>query len=170
MVRRSWMALPISFNGPLETIQEIVFFLSRAGYAGVDQSVSANWLDHVRFFDFFCRELLRQFAVIGTLAAGAGFAVQWRMLGRRVAAFMTVAFLGPSVLLLLLLGLDYDSFRAHVFHVFPLPAYAIGALWMALGLRGRYSVTRAGHRTRGRGSGLARRGLRERRSYQSARG
>jgi len=133
MVRRSWMALPISFNGPLETIQEIVFFLSRAGYAGVDQSVSANWLDHVRFFDFFCRELLRQFAVIGTLAAGAGFAVQWRMLGRRVAAFMTVAFLGPSVLLLLLLGLDYDSFRAHVFHVFPLPAYAIGALWMALG-------------------------------------
>jgi len=133
LVRRSWMPLPISFNGPLETIQEIVFFLSRAGYADVDHSVSASWLDHVRFFEFFCRELLRQFAVIGTLAAGAGFAVQWRMLGRRVAAFMTVAFLGPSVLLLLLLGLDYDSFRAHVFHVFPLPAYAIGALWMALG-------------------------------------
>ncbi len=133
MVRRSWMALPISFNGPLETIQEIVFFLSRAGYADIDHSVSANWLDHVRFFEFFCRELLRQFAVIGTLVAAAGFAVQWRILGRRVAAFMTVAFLGPSVLLLLLLGLDYDSFRAHVFHVFPLPAYAIGALWMALG-------------------------------------
>src|SRR5207237_6387856 len=34
MVRRSWMALPLSFNGPLESIQEIVFFLSRAGYAG----------------------------------------------------------------------------------------------------------------------------------------
>jgi len=133
MVRRSWSALPISFNGPLETIQEIAFFLSRAGYADVDHSVSASWLDHVRFFDFFCRELLRQFAVIGTLFAAAGFAVQWRILGRRVAAFMSVAFLMPSVLLLLLLGLDYDSFRAHVFHVFPLPAYAIGALWMALG-------------------------------------
>jgi len=133
MVRRSWMALPISFNGPLETIQEIVFFLSRAGYAGVDHSVSASWLDHVRFLEFFCRELLRQFAVIGTVAAAAGFAVQWRVLGRRVAAFMTLAFLGPSVLLLLLLGFDYDSFRAHVFHVYPLPAYAIGALWIALG-------------------------------------
>jgi hypothetical protein len=133
MVRRSWMALPISFNGPLESIQEIVFFLSRAGYADIDHSVSATWLDHVRFFDFFCRELVRQFAVIGTLLAVAGFAVQWRILGRRVAAFLTLAFLGPSVLLLVLLGLDYDSFRAHVFHVFPLPAYAIGALWMALG-------------------------------------
>ena len=133
MVRRSWMALPISFNGPLESIQEIFFFLSRAGYADVDRSVSANWLDHVRFFDFFGRELLRQFAVIGTLFAAAGFALQWRILGRRVAAFLTVAFLMPSVLLLLLLGFDYDSFRAHVFHVYPLPAYAIGALWMALG-------------------------------------
>ena len=134
MVRRSWMALPISFNGPLETIQEIVFFLSRAGYAEVDHSISASWIDHVRFFEFFCRELLRQFAVIGTLAAAAGFVVQWRILGRRVAAFMTVAFLMPSVVLLLLLGFDYDSFRAHVFHVYPLPAYAIAALWMALGL------------------------------------
>ena len=134
MVRRSWMALPISFNGPLETIQEIYFFLSRAGYADVDHSVSANWLDHVRFFGFFCRELLRQFAVIGTLLAAAGFAVQWRLLGRRLAAFMTVAFLMPSVVLLLLLGFDYDSFRAHVFHVYPLPAYAVAALWMALGL------------------------------------
>jgi hypothetical protein len=36
MVRRSWMALPISFNGPLETIQEIYFFLSRAGYADTE--------------------------------------------------------------------------------------------------------------------------------------
>jgi hypothetical protein len=144
MVRRSWSALPISFNGPLETIQEIAFFLSRAGYADVDHSVSASWLDHVRFFDFFCRELLRQFAVIGTLFAAAGFAVQWRILGRRVAAFMSVAFLMPSVLLLLLLGLDYDSFRAHVFHVFPLPAYAIGALWMALGFE--WSIERYARR------------------------
>jgi Protein of unknown function (DUF2723) len=133
LVRRSWAALPISFDGPLETLQEIYFFLSRAGYANVDNSLSADWLDRIRFFEFLGRELLWQFAVIGTLLAAAGFAAQWRMLGRRVAAFLTVAFLGPSVLLLLLLRFDYDSFRAHVFHVFPLPAYAIGALWMALG-------------------------------------
>jgi hypothetical protein len=133
MVRRSWMALPISFNGPLETIQEILFFVSRAGYAGIDHSASADWLDRVRFFEFFGGELLRQFAVVGTLLAVAGFVVQWRILGRRVAAFLTVAFLMPSAVLLLLLGFDYDSFRAHVFHVYPLPAYAICALWMGLG-------------------------------------
>ena len=144
MVRRSWQALPISFDGPLETIQEILFFVSRAGYAGIDHSVSAGWLDRVRFFEFFGAELLRQFALIGTLLALAGFVVQWRILGRRVAAFLTMAFLGPSALLLLLLAFDYDSFRAHMFHVYPLPAYAICALWMGLGFA--WAVQRYGRR------------------------
>ena len=142
MVRRSWQPLPISFDGPLENIQEILFFIGRKGYAGVDHSVSAGWLDRLRFFRFLGGELFVQFAVLGTLLAIAGFIVQWRLLGRRVAAFLTVAFLGPSVLLLLLLGFDYDSFRAHVFHVYPLPAYAVCALWMALGFAwaaGRYA-------------------------------
>src|SRR5439155_3380587 len=133
MVRRSSQALPISFTGPLETIQEILYFVSRAGYAGIDHSASAGWLDRVRFFEFFGGELLRQFALVGTLLAVAGFVAQWRILGRRVAAFLTVAFLMPSAVLVLLLGFDYDSFRAHVFHVYPLPAYAVCALWMGLG-------------------------------------
>jgi hypothetical protein len=134
MVRRSWMDLPISFNGPLETLPEILYFVSRAGYAGIDRSVSADWLDRIKFFQFFGGQLLLQFAVLGTLLAAAGFAVQWRILGRRTAAFLTVAFLMSSAVLLLLLGFDYDSFRGHLFHVYPLPAYATGALWMGLGL------------------------------------
>jgi 4-amino-4-deoxy-L-arabinose transferase-like glycosyltransferase len=133
LIRRSWQPLPISFDGPLETMQEIMFFLGRKGYAGVDQSVSADWLDRLKFFKFLGGELLMQFAVLGTLLAAAGFAAQWRILGRRLSAFLTVAFLMPSAVLLLLLGFDYDSFRAHVFHVYPLPAYAVCALWMGLG-------------------------------------
>lgn len=133
MVLRSRMALPISFDGPLDTIGEILFFLRRAGYAEVDHSLSAGWLDRIKFFRFLGGELLVQFAVLGTLLAAAGLAVQWRILDRRTAAFLTVAFLMPSAVLLLLLGFDYDSFRAHIFHVYPLPAYAVCALWMGLG-------------------------------------
>ncbi len=133
MVRRSWMAVPINFDGPLETIPEIIFFLSRAGYADVDHSGTAGWLDRIKFFQFFGSQLLVQFAVLGTLLAGAGFAVQWRILGRRTAAFLTIAFLMPSAFLLLLLRFDYDSFRAHIFHVYPLPAYAVCALWLGVG-------------------------------------
>ena len=134
LVQRSWAALPISFTGRLETIPEILFFLSRAGYAEIDHSVSASWVDRVKFFQFFSGQLLLQFAFIGTLLAGVGFAVQWRLLGRRIAAFLTIAFLMPSVGLVLLLGFDYDSLRGHLFHVYPLPAYAIAALWIGLGL------------------------------------
>jgi hypothetical protein len=134
LVRRSWMVLPISFDGALETLPEIFFFLSRAGYAGIDDSDSATWLDRVRFLQFFGAQLFVQFAVIGTLLAAAGFAAQWRVFGRRIAAFLTLAFLMPSVVLLFLLNFDYSAITKHVFHVYPLPAYAVGALWMALGI------------------------------------
>jgi hypothetical protein len=133
MVWRSRAAIPINFDGPLESFQEILFFISRAGYAEVDHSVSAGWLDRIKFFQFLGGQLLLQFALVGTLLAAAGFVVQWRILGRRTAAFLTIAFLMPSVVLLLLLRLDYDSIRAHLFHVFPLPSYAVCAWWMAMG-------------------------------------
>ena len=145
MVMRSWMALPISFDGPLESIPEIWYFVARKGYAGIDQSVSAGWLDHIKFFEFLGSQLLVQFAFAGTLVAALGFAVQWRFLGRRVAAFLTIAFLMPSAGLLLLLGFDYSAMMKHIFHVYPLPAYAVAALWMGLGfawLADRYALRR----------------------------
>jgi len=145
MVMRSWMAIPISFDGPLESIPEIWFFVARKGYAGTDQSVSADWLDRIKFFEFLGGQLLVQFAFAGTLVAALGFAVQWRLLGRRVAAFLTVAFLMSSAVLLLLLGFDYSAMTKHIFHVYPLPAYAVAALWMGLGcawLADRYALRR----------------------------
>ena len=133
MVVRSFAPLPISFAGPLETVSEIWNFVSRAGYADVDHSPSAGWLDRLRFYRFFAGELLLQFAVLGTALAAVGFAVQWRRLGRRGGAFLTVAFLMPSAVLLLLLDFDYSAITKHVFHVYPLPSYAIVALWAGLG-------------------------------------
>jgi len=134
MVYRSWRALPISFYGPLETLPEIWFFLSRTGYAGIDQSPTGGWVDRLRFLQFFGAQLAFQLAVAGTALAAAGFAAQWRALGARVAAFLTIAFLMPSVVLIGLLRFDYDLLSRHVFHVYPLPSFAVAALWMALGL------------------------------------
>ena len=146
MVRRSWMSIPISFNGELETIAEILYFISRAGYAQVDHSSTAGWLDRTRYVVFVGGQLFVQFAIVGALAVAAGFAAQWRVLGGRVAAFLTVAFLMGSVVLALLLGFDYNVFRKHIFHVYPLPAYVVCALWLGLGCRSvaeRYALGRA---------------------------
>lgn len=133
MVYRSWMPVPISFVGPLESVREVWAFISRQGYAEVDHSLSANWLDHVKFFRFMMGQLVLQFALVGTLLAIAGSAVQWRLVGRRVGAFLTIAFFMPSFVLILLLGFDYGRQSAHVFEVYPLPSYVVAALWLALG-------------------------------------
>jgi hypothetical protein len=145
MVVNSWRWLPISYDGPLESLAEVWYVIRRAGYAHVDQSASANWLDRIKFFRFLGAQLLIQFALLGTLLAAAGFAVQRRFFGGRVALGLSVAFLMPTVVLLLLLGFDYDTVSKHTFHVYPLPAYAVMALWIGLGfawLRQRYRVGR----------------------------
>src|SRR2546428_12268009 len=92
MVACSWQALPISSDGPLPTLYEIFFFVSRAGYADIDHSVSAGWLGRIRFFEFFGRELLRQVAFVGPLLGVAGLGVAWAIPGRRGGAFLAGAF------------------------------------------------------------------------------
>jgi hypothetical protein len=143
MVVASWWWQPIGYHGPLQSAAEVWHVLSRAGYADTDKSVSAGWIDRIRFFQFQGAQLLVQFAVAGTLLAGVGAAVQRRVLGTRVALFFATAFLTPTFVLLLLLNFDYDLVTKHVFHVYPLPAYAVVALWMGLGLvwlRQRYGL------------------------------
>jgi hypothetical protein len=133
MVVLSWAPRPISFNGPLESLAEVWHFLSRSGYAEVDSSPSASWWDRARFFRFLGAELARQFALAGTVLAAIGFVRQWREWGTRIALSLSVAFAMPTVVLLLLLNFDYDSLHKHLFHVYPLPAYGVAALWMGLG-------------------------------------
>jgi hypothetical protein len=133
MVARSLAPLPISFYGPLETLFKIWYFVSRSGYAEIDHAPSADWIDRLKFFNFFATELVFQFAVLGTALAAVGSWVQWRRCGHRCGAFLAIAFLMPSVVLLLLLGFDYSAQTKHVFHVYPLPSYAVVALWAGLG-------------------------------------
>ena len=143
MVYLSRTPLPISFYGPLQSWAEIWYFVSRAGYRNVDVAAAASWLDRIKFLRYFGLEALAQYAVLGTLIAGVGIWMQRKIFGDRIAAFLTLAFLGPSVGLLLLLGFSYDSVSKHVFQIYPLPAYAVLALWMGLGfawLQRRYAI------------------------------
>jgi hypothetical protein len=133
MVWRSWQEPPISYLGPLESWREVWFVLSRASYQDIDQRPSASWLDRVGYVRFLGYQLIVQLALAGAALALAGFVQQWRAWGRRIGAFLVVAFLGPTLGLVLLLNFDYDSFHQHVFHVYPLPSYAVAALWLALG-------------------------------------
>ncbi|HEX9395731.1 MAG TPA: hypothetical protein VF943_03220, partial [Burkholderiales bacterium] len=133
MVWRSQAPLPVSFSGPIGSWFEFWFFVSRAGYAEVDASQTATWLDRLNYFRYQGGQLLVELALVGTALAALGFWAQWKQWGRRVAGALTLAFAMPTFVLLLLLGFDYDAFHKHVYHVYPLPAYGIAALWLALG-------------------------------------
>jgi len=133
MVWRSHAPLPVSFSGPIGSWFEFWFFVSRGGYAEVDASQTATWLDRLSYFRYQGGQLLLELALAGTALAALGFWAQWKQWGRRVAAALTLAFVMPSFVLLLLLGFDYDAFHKHVYHVYPLPAYGVAALWLALG-------------------------------------
>jgi hypothetical protein len=133
LVLLSWSGLPISFYGPIESLSEFWHFVSRAGYAEVDASPAATWVDRLKFFQFLATQLVVQFAGIGTALAVLGFMLQRRAFGARISGFLALAFVMPTVVLLLLLNFEYNSVSKHTFHVYPLPAYAVAALWMALG-------------------------------------
>ena len=133
LVLLSWSGLIISFYGPLESWNEFWYFVSRQGYANVDTSPATNWLDHLSYFRFIGQVVLMQFAIIGAAIAAIGFWQQWRAWGARVSTFFTLAFVMPSFALTLLLGFEYDALHKHMFHVYPLPAYGVVALWMGLG-------------------------------------
>jgi hypothetical protein len=133
LVLNSWSGLIISFYGPLESWQEFWYFVSRQGYANVDVSPASSWLDHLAYFRFVGQVILAQFAIVGGVIAAVGFWRQWHAWGTRVSLFLTLAFVGPTFVLTLLLGFEYDAFHKHMFHVYPLPAYGVAALWMGLG-------------------------------------
>ena len=159
MVILSWSGLTISFYGPLESFADLWYFVSRAGYAQVDVSLAADLARPPQVLPVhrWCscwsssRCSARRWPRRASSCSGGPSGV-------RIAAFLAVAFLMPTVVLLLLLGFEYDAISKHVFHVYPLPAYAVVALWMGLGfawLSQRFKLRPAhapGRRDRGAGA------------------
>ena len=146
MVLRSWQEPLISFYGPLEDWDAIWHYLSRRGYADVDESASAGWGDRLAYLWWFGQQLAVQLTLPGFALAGLGL---WRLLrgrgdaprrGERSVERMAgwggaLALLGNSVLLILLLRFDFDAYNISVFRPYSLVCYGIAAVWLALGVQ-----------------------------------
>ncbi len=142
MIWRSQQHPEISFYGPIRSPAEFWFFLTRKGFGWIDTRDSAGAGDRLRYFGFLLRELGRQFTWAGAALAALGLWLSWsqRRLPRALALALVAGFLGPTVLLLLLLSFDYDALSRSVFRVYPLVAYGIMAVWVVLG--GRFLLER----------------------------
>ena len=66
--------------------------------------------------------------------SGASVA-DWSALAGAAACSGVLALLGNSVVLIVLLGFDFDPFRVAVFRPYPLVCYGVAALWVAAGMQ-----------------------------------
>jgi hypothetical protein len=134
LVWRSQMYPEISFQGSINSWREFVDYVLRHGYVGVDDGAAAGVWDKLLYLSFLVRQAGSQLLLPGAALALIGFFRQWRHWGRLTAWALTLAFLGPTLLLTFLLNLDYDPLRREAFRVYPVAAWGILALWAGLGL------------------------------------
>ena len=128
----------ISFYGPIETWGEFWFYVSRSGYSGVDANPAAGWGDRAGFLGWFAADLVRQTTLPGTVLAVLGLGALARPGGSPGAAAAgsgALALVGNSVVLIGLLGFDFDPFWLAVFRPYPLVCYGVAALWAAVGMQ-----------------------------------
>ena len=137
----------ISFYGSIDGWSGFWLYFSRQGYSGVDTSPAAGWGDRVAFLGWFAADLVRQTTLPGTVLAVLGFGalrrgraagIAWgpgTLPGAAAAGSGLLALLGNSVVLILLLGFDFDPLFQAVFRPYPLIGYGLAALWAAVGLQ-----------------------------------
>ena len=134
MVWRSNQSTPISFYGPIDSIRELWFYVSRRGYAGADTSPSAGWSDRLEYMQWLGNELVWQLTFPGFMLAVIGLVV---LLHRRriyPAISGLLVLLGNSIVLIALIRYDFDYFRIAIFRPYSLACYGIFALWLGIGL------------------------------------
>ena len=133
LVWRSWQNPFFNFYGPIDTLQELWFYISRSGYSHVDASPSAGWGDRLQFLQWLGHEVVWQVTLPGFLLAAVGL---WVLLHRRqwvVVGSGLLVFLGNSVGLIALLSFDFEHLQVAVFRPYSLVCYGLTALWLAVG-------------------------------------
>ena len=138
MVWLSHQGPAISFYGPIDTWDDLWFYVSRQGYSGIDTSPSAGWSDRWSFLGWFASDLARQTTLPGCALAVLGLRALARgggLVAAAAAGSGILALLGNSVVLIVLLSFDFEPFWLAVFRPYPLVGYGVAALWTAVGMQ-----------------------------------
>jgi hypothetical protein len=130
----SYHAPQISFYGPIQSWADFWFYVSRQLYADVDQNLTAGWPDKWNFIVFAISQTAGQLAPYGIWFTLIGFWRQWLCWPVWLPVAITTGYLGNTLVLILLLGFDYDLFHRATFQVYPLISYLVIVIWMVLGI------------------------------------
>ena len=134
MVFSSKLDSAMSFYGPINNWSDFWFYVSRQAYADVDYSPGSDIFDKLHFSIFTINETVRQYGIAGSIFLLIGFIRQWRVWTMPVSLALFSGYFFNTFVLIMLLGFDYDEVHRSVFQVYPLIAYGICSLWLALGI------------------------------------
>ncbi|MYC14473.1 MAG: DUF2723 domain-containing protein [Gemmatimonadetes bacterium] len=135
MVWRSHQDPLINFYGSIDTLKEFWHYFSRQGYAHIDASPSAGWSDRFGFMQWLGNEFFWQLTLPGFALAVFGLIVLFQRRQIAKAGSGLLVFLGNSIVLIALLGFDFDFFWGAIFRPYSLLCYGIAALWLGVGLQ-----------------------------------
>ena len=135
LVWRSHAVPEYSFYGPIQSWQDFWFYVSRQPYSEADHSLTAGWLDKWMFSLFVLRETAVQFGPVGVIFTVTGVLWHWIKKPGKLALSMTFAYLGSTIVLILIRGVDYELFQRALFQVYPLISYVMAALWAVFGIK-----------------------------------
>ena len=135
MVWRSHQEPLINFYGSIDTLKNFWFYFSRQGYIHIDTSPSAGWADQFGFMQWLGNEFLWQLTLPGFALAVFGLIVLFHRRQIVKAGSGLLVFLGNSIVLIALLGFDFEFFHIAVFRPYSLLCYGIMALWLGVGLQ-----------------------------------
>ncbi len=156
MMWRSHQGPAINFIGPINNLNELVAYIRRDIFAAADSKITAGLHDKLLYVRYVFTELLLQFTVAGGALALWGAWRRYRSGWRPGIAAEAAALVCSSLLLVAMLGFDYEYFRISVFRPYLLVAYCILALWLGDGLHGL--LTAAGRRDDEAARGVAGKG------------
>ncbi|KAK3604829.1 hypothetical protein CHS0354_000491 [Potamilus streckersoni] len=123
-----------SFAGTLDSWERFFHFILRKGYANVDNA-GGTIDDKIDYLEWLFSDLLpEQFGIIGLGVTVCSMI--WLIKGRerRLLLSLLLMFMGTSVLLIGLIGFEYNESSRAVFRVYPLTAWlslALGCLALA---------------------------------------
>ena len=133
MVARSQSGTPANFYGPIEDLDQFLFYVLRKGYSGVDTQEHVGIADKIVFAKSLGDDMLWQFTPLGFVFVVLGFAVMARSRHNWLWLSLAVSWFMSSVLLIYLLDFKAEFIWLAAFRVYHLLAFGIMAIWLALG-------------------------------------
>jgi hypothetical protein len=134
LVLRSHSDTIANFYGPIETLDQFRFYAFRKGYVGVDNQENVGLDDKLAFFWFLSREMIWQVTPAGAFFAVVGFVAMARSRFNWVWLSLAAVWFMSSFLLVIALDFKAEFIWFSAFRVYPLVAYGVIAIWLAIGM------------------------------------